>query len=138
MAAETNGEKPVSIRNRFLSNSRNLMVSFTAVALSTVIKTKEANAIDVESPIKPEEIAQIVPSPPVVPYVQPEITNKVYLDIKIANYTEESTGTNRGADGSGRVVFGLFGKIAPDSVQRVSCYKCCDVQSIGLILWLIL
>ena len=31
------------------------------------------------------------------------VTDKVYLDIKIANYTEESTGKNRGATGSGRL-----------------------------------
>ena len=48
---------------------------------------------------------------------KPEITHKVFLDIKIANYTEESTGTNRGANGSGRIVFGLFGKDSPLSVQ---------------------
>ena len=30
----------------------------------------------------------------------PVITHKVFLDIKIANYTEESSGANRGAKGS--------------------------------------
>lgn len=49
---------------------------------------------------------------------EPEITRKVYLDIKIANYTEESVGKNRGAIGSGRIVFGLYGKVAPNSVER--------------------
>jgi len=49
--------------------------------------------------------------------LSPEITHKVYLDIKIANYTEESVGTNKGAKGSGQVVFGLYGKDAPDSVK---------------------
>lgn len=49
--------------------------------------------------------------------VSPRITQKAYIDIKIANYTEESTGTNRGAKGSGRIVFGLYGDIAPRSVQ---------------------
>ena len=48
----------------------------------------------------------------------PQITNKVYLDIKIANYTEESIGKNRGATGSGRIVFGLYGKDAPESVAN--------------------
>jgi len=47
----------------------------------------------------------------------PIITHKVFLDIKIANYTEESIGKNRGALGSGRVVFGLYGKDAPQSVE---------------------
>jgi len=41
------------------------------------------------------------------------ITDRVFMDIKIANYTEESIGTNRGARGSGRVVLGLYGKAAP-------------------------
>jgi cyclophilin family peptidyl-prolyl cis-trans isomerase len=49
---------------------------------------------------------------------QPEITHKVYLDIKIANYTEESTGTNRAASGSGRLIIGLYGKEAPQTVRR--------------------
>jgi cyclophilin family peptidyl-prolyl cis-trans isomerase len=46
-----------------------------------------------------------------------DITNKVYFDIKIANYTEESRGTNQAAAGSGRVVIGLFGKQAPHAVD---------------------
>jgi len=47
-----------------------------------------------------------------------KITNVAYLDIKIANYTEESVGTNMGALGSGRIVIGLFGDDAPFSTQR--------------------
>ena len=49
--------------------------------------------------------------------LKPKITQKAYLDLKIANYTEESVGKNRGAYGSGRVVFGLYGKDAPKSVD---------------------
>ena len=48
---------------------------------------------------------------------QPRITHKAYIDIKIANYTEESIGKNLAARGSGRLVFGLYGDIAPKSVQ---------------------
>lgn len=47
-----------------------------------------------------------------------KITSVAYLDVKIANYTEESIGKNVGASGSGRVVIGLFGEDAPLSVQR--------------------
>lgn len=47
-----------------------------------------------------------------------KITKVAYLDIKIANYTEESVGTNMGAFGSGRVIIGLYGDDAPMSVQR--------------------
>lgn len=46
------------------------------------------------------------------------VTDTVYLDVKIANYTEESIGRNRGAEGSGRIVIGLFGKVAPKSVEN--------------------
>lgn len=48
----------------------------------------------------------------------PEITDKVKLDIKIANYTEESIGRNRGATGSGSVTIGLYGKASPEHVKR--------------------
>jgi len=47
-----------------------------------------------------------------------EITSKVYIDIKIANYTEESIGQNRAAFGSGRVVFGLYGKNCPKACEN--------------------
>ena len=47
----------------------------------------------------------------------PAVTHKVFLDIKIANYTEESIGTNKGAIGSGRLIIGLYGKDAPESVK---------------------
>lgn len=49
---------------------------------------------------------------------EPEITDRVFLDIKIANYTEESIGRNLGATGSGMLVLGLYGKAAPLSVKR--------------------
>jgi len=48
---------------------------------------------------------------------EPEITDKVYLDVKIANYTEESIGKNKGAMGSGRLLIGLYGKVAPLSCK---------------------
>ena len=48
----------------------------------------------------------------------PEITSKVYIDIKIANYTEESVGQNRAASGSGRIVFGLYGKNCPKACEN--------------------
>lgn len=51
-----------------------------------------------------------------------EITQKVYFDIKIANYTEESTGRNQGAAGSGRIVIGLYGKAAPERYVRTHAF----------------
>lgn len=52
---------------------------------------------------------------------QPQVTHKIFLDIKIANYTEESVGTNKGATGSGRLVIGLYGKDSPESVKNFLC-----------------
>ena len=46
------------------------------------------------------------------------ITDKVYIDIKIANYTEESVGKNREASGSGKIIIGLYGKIAPVATKN--------------------
>jgi hypothetical protein len=111
MSRDYSGENPVSMRQHFLSNSRNLMISFSVVALSTgTLNTQRAAA---------EMATAEATRAPMQRATEPIITSKVYLDIKIANYTEESTGTNKGADGSGRVVFGLYGKDAPDSVARV-------------------
>ena len=49
---------------------------------------------------------------------RPVITDRVVLNVKIANYTEESIGKNKGAAGSGDIVIGLYGKAAPESVAR--------------------
>lgn len=46
------------------------------------------------------------------------VTDYAYFDLKIANYTEESVGTNKGAGGSGVIKIALFGKDAPLSVAR--------------------
>lgn len=113
--SSSDGEKPVSIRGTFLANSRNLLISLSVVALTTASKSQQSNA---ETEVLPDAI-KAEAAPPAAPRKDPLITHKVYLDIKIANYTEESTGTNKGADGSGRVTFGLYGKDAPDSVARV-------------------
>jgi len=48
----------------------------------------------------------------------PVITSTVFLDIKIANYTEESIGRNRPGEGSGRVIFGLYGNDAPRASKQ--------------------
>lgn len=67
-----------------------------------------------------EDISSLTtaPSPTNAANNVPTITHRVFLDIKIANYTEESIGTNKGAVGSGRISFGLYGNDAPESVKR--------------------
>ena len=58
-----------------------------------------------------------------------EITDYAFFDLKIANYTEESIGTNQGARGSGRIKIALFGKEAPKSVSRfLSCLEGDGIQ----------
>lgn len=51
------------------------------------------------------------------------VTSKAFLDIRIANYTEEAAGNNRGATGSGRITIGLFGNDAPNAVAYF--LRCC-------------
>ena len=120
MSQDTSGENPVSMRQSFLSNSRDLLISLSVVAISTTSSSiRRADAATSDAVVA--EAATTTPSTSAASSnIVPIITSKVYLDIKIANYTEESTGTNKGADGSGRVVFGLYGKDAPESVARVS------------------
>lgn len=131
MVSHGNDRKPISLREESLSSSRNLMISLSAVALTTIVKAKAAYAVDVDERLTTEAIA------PPVARIEPVITSKVYLDIKIANYTEESTGTNKGADGSGRVVFGLYGKDAPDSVERVRLHLSHRPHRIGYLVCLL-
>lgn len=79
---------------------------FTALVTTTAFRSP-SSAVDVE--LKPSVATTSTDL---------TITDKVFLDIKIANYTEESTGRNRGARGSGKIIIGLYGKAAPESVKR--------------------
>lgn len=126
MNAESSGENPLSMKQSFLSNSRDLLISFSVVAITTAsTNIRRADAVTSGAAVADAVSTSTASTTttaatPAQSTALPVITNKVYLDIKIANYTEESTGTNKGADGSGRVVFGLYGKDAPESVARVS------------------
>ena len=60
----------------------------------------------------------VLNSPAVWARNEPEVTHRVSIEVKIANYTEESIGSNRGAKGSGVLVVGLYGKEAPAMVKR--------------------
>ena len=120
MSLDTSGENPVSMRQSFLSNSRDLLTSLSVVAISTASTSIRRVDAATSDALVAEASTPIAATSSASSNILPIITSKVYLDIKIANYTEESTGTNKGADGSGRVVFGLYGKDAPESVARVS------------------
>lgn len=126
MSADSSGENPVSMKQSFLSNSRDILISLSVVAITTAsTNIRRADAVTSGAAVADAVSTStasttITAATPAQSTALPVITSKVYLDIKIANYTEESTGTNKGADGSGRVVFGLYGKDAPESVARVS------------------
>lgn len=95
----SNNVEPIATKQFYASK----VLSFlTMTSMLTISMVKKANA---EKPYQDKSNTS-------------EITQKVYLYIKIANYTEESVGTNKGATGSGRVVIGLYGKDAPESVER--------------------
>lgn len=111
MTADAQGHNPVSSRQSLLSKARDVMISISLVAVTT-------GTVGIQQAVAETDILQAAAAAP-VRTKEPLITSQVYLDIKIANYTEESTGTNKGAEGSGRVVFGLYGKDAPESVARV-------------------
>jgi hypothetical protein len=115
--------KVSSVNGNFQAFGKNLLVTLSVVA-TTVTAAASVRAVD------DQVLAPALTSPAVAPLKiveseavasglkDPVITNKVFIDIKIANYTEESTGTNKGADGSGQMVLGLYGNDAPESVKR--------------------
>jgi len=116
--------KVSSVNGNFQAFGKNLLVTLSVVA-TTVTAATSVRALD--SPVLAPALAnsqavapaKILESEAIASgYKDPVITNKVFIDIKIANYTEESTGTNKGADGSGQMVLGLYGNDAPESVKR--------------------
>lgn len=111
--------KLISVNNDFRSYGKNLLLTLSVVAVTA---TKVGADSQVLAPVSDSQLiapSKIIESEAVASGLQtPVITNKVFIDIKIANYTEESTGTNKGAEGSGRMVLGLYGKDAPESVKR--------------------
>lgn len=101
--------KKISVVNSlmyYLLNNRATITS--AIADEQISSTmKIASTVDLS---KDDDVRGLIA-------MEPEITDRVYLDVKIANYTEESVGKNKGAIGSGRLVIGLYGKIAPLSCK---------------------
>ena len=95
-------ERTRAVQSAFTASSV-FLTTFLAGAAGASMKVKADSLDSIPSASTPSDLT---------------ITDKVFLDIKIANYTEESTGRNRGATGSGKVVIGLYGKAAPESVKR--------------------
>ena len=101
--------KKITIVNSLMYYLLNNRVTITsAIADDKISSTmKIASTVELPTDKVPKGLMEI----------EPEITDKVYLDVKIANYTEESVGKNKGAFGSGRLVIGLYGKVAPLSCK---------------------
>ena len=101
LSKDSSSSRPTTEKEIIVDRLKNIVGSLATAFTVTVTTSKITNADEQGNSL-----------------ISPQITDKVFLDIKIANYTEESVGTNKGALGSGRVVFGLYGKEAPESVQR--------------------
>lgn len=102
--------KKISLVNSlmyYLLNNRATITSAIADDMSSSTMKITSSVVDISKDIDAKGMVAI----------EPEITDKVYLDVKIANYTEESVGKNKGAMGSGRLVIGLYGKVAPLSCK---------------------
>jgi len=104
--AEQNGilNKVVSLTSAFYAT---LLLSASPLAVQASVAAEKTSP---QAPTSSSSLTKQDGAP------KPQITDIVYLDIKIANYTEESVGTNKGASGSGRIAVGLYGKAAPKAV----------------------
>ena len=109
---------PSTVRDQMLASTQHLrqvlLAAGASVAWGSVLPAARA-ATTVLAPA-PSSSSSSSSSSSGSPKIQ--VTDLAYLDVKIANYTEESTGKNRAAEGSGRILVGLFGKQAPESVKR--------------------
>lgn len=104
--------------NSISDNEKVNVISIILTSLGVLSIGTKASAIDFAPSTTTNTITDTTITNTTKTNMFPEITSKIYLDIKISNYTEESIGTNKGAKGSGRVVIGLFGKQSPLSVKR--------------------
>ena len=112
-AAADFNQKPLSNKDVAVINSNCLIIGSMLTAFSAIsTAVNAADVIVMDNEVALSKATQLIKLDPIV-------TERVFLDIKIANYTEESIGKNKGAEGSGRIVIGLYGKDAPLSVQRV-------------------
>jgi cyclophilin family peptidyl-prolyl cis-trans isomerase len=115
LLSAANNNEPISVQNQQISSVLHSQAALATAMISVLNLVPSARAADFVATKQPTET-------PAEDAPKPIITDMVYMDVKIANYTEESTGANKGAFGSGRVIIGLFGKIAPESVKRfLSC-----------------
>ena len=112
-----NNQEPSSIRQQAESVLHNQAVLAAGAMASILLSPPSARAAG-ETAMETVKSSSPSVATTAVEASKPIITDMVYMDIKIANYTEESTGRNFGAAGSGRIIIGLFGKVAPESVKR--------------------
>ena len=114
-------QNPLNNIQRYHKITHNI-VTISSIALTSLIGLKASLAADSLTLTNTEQLA---PPPTTTSSTNntpieasKKITALAYIDIKIANYTEESRGKNRAALGSGRLIVGLYGEDAPKSVQR--------------------
>jgi len=105
---------PSTVRDQMLASTQHLrqvlLAAGASVAWGSVLPARAATTVLAPAPSSSSSSSSAGP--------KIQVTDLAYLDVKIANYTEESTGKNRAAEGSGRILVGLFGKQAPESVKR--------------------
>ena len=113
LSSSLNNNNEININVNSRNNIMNALTSLSSLGL-IVLGSNKVNALDLAPSIdtntntNTETIINSNSNSNTKSNMFPEITNKVYIDIKISNYTEESIGTNKGAQGSGRIVIGNY------------------------------
>ena len=111
LSSSLNNEININVNSR--NNIMNALTSLSSLGL-IVLGSNKVNALDLAPSIDTNTNTETIinsnsnSNSNTKSNMFPEITNKVYIDIKISNYTEESIGTNKGAQGSGRIVIGNY------------------------------
>jgi hypothetical protein len=115
LSSSLNNNNEININVNSRNNIMNALTSLSSLGL-IVLGSNKVNALDLAPSIDTNTNTETIinsnsnsnSNSNTKSNMFPEITNKVYIDIKISNYTEESIGTNKGAQGSGRIVIGNY------------------------------
>ena len=113
LSSSLNNNNEININVNSRNNIMNALTSLSSLGL-IVLGSNKVNALDLAPSIDTNTNTETIinsnsnSNGNTKSNMFPEITNKVYIDIKISNYTEESIGTNKGAQGSGRIVIGNY------------------------------